>query len=169
MKKTKGFFSFYSLTFTQVAVSTMMISLVEMVFGRMGLTATASWQFYVLHLLFLVPFVLFLTPAGYFSDKYPKEKVLVVTTLFSLPVVCLFGLATYLGNMPLVFVSVGLFFILQAIQSPAKNGYMKELMGVRFLSSGSGILMIVYFTALVVSGGAIAVTFVRLVPPSFDF
>ena len=74
MKKVKGFFSFYSLAFTQVAVSTALIAYMELTLNRLGYTATGSWEFYVFHLLFLLPCVLLLTPAGFFSDKYPKEK-----------------------------------------------------------------------------------------------
>ena len=56
----------------------------------------------------------------------------------------------------MMFGGTGAFFVLQAFQSPAKNGYMKELMGVRYLSKGSGILMIVTFSALMLAGAAIA-------------
>ena len=156
MKKIKGFFSFFGLAFTQVAVSTALIAYMELFLTRMGYTATESWQFYVLHLLFLLPCVLLLTPAGFFSDKYPKERVLLWTTLLSIPALGLFGAGAYFASLPMMFGGVGTFFVLQAFQSPAKNGYMKELMGVRFLSNGSGILMIVTFAALLFSGVALA-------------
>ena len=156
MKKVKGFFSFFGLAFTQVAVSTALVAYMELVLSRMGFTPTGSWQFYVLHLLFLLPFVLLLTPAGYLSDKFPKERVLLWTTLLSLPVVGLFCAGVYLGELSMMYAGVGLFFVLQAFQSPAKNGYMKELMGVRFLANGSGTLMIVTFLALVFTCAALA-------------
>ncbi|MBR5693151.1 MAG: AMP-binding protein [Fibrobacter sp.] len=156
MKKVKGFFSFFGLAFTQVAVSTALVAYMELVLSRMGFTPTGSWQFYVLHLLFLLPFVLLLTPAGYLSDKFPKERVLLWTTLLSLPVVGLFCAGVYLGEFSMMYAGVGLFFVLQAFQSPAKNGYMKELMGVRFLANGSGTLMIVTFLALVFTCAALA-------------
>lgn len=156
MNKIKGFFSFYGLAFTQVAVSTIIVGYMELVWGRMGFTATESWQFYALHLLFLLPFVLLMSPAGYFSDKYPKERVLLHTTGLSIPAVGLFGYGAYVNDIPLIYVSIGLFFVLQAFQSPARSGYMKELMGVRFLASGSGYLMIVSFVAFVLSGAGLA-------------
>ena len=156
MKKVKGFFSFFGLAFTQVAVSTALIAYAELILNRMGYTPTGSWQFYVLHLLFLLPCVLLLTPAGFMSDKYPKERILLWTTLLSLPVVGLFCAGAYLGNLYMMMGGVGLFFILQAFQSPAKNGFMKELMGVRFLASGSGTLMIVTFCAMFFAGVALA-------------
>ena len=156
MKKNQGFFSYYGLAFSQVAISTIIVGTMELVFNRMGLTATGSWQFYVLHLLFLLPCILLLTPAGYFSDKYPKERVLLYTTLLSIPVIGLFCFGVYNKSVPLVITSVGLFFILQAFQSPARGGYLKELMGVRNLAYGTGILMIVCFSAFVLSGLGLA-------------
>ena len=156
MKKVKGFFSFFGLAFTQVAVSTALVAYMELLLNRMGYTPTLSWQFYVLHLLFLLPCVLLLTPAGYVSDKFPKERVLFWTTLLSLPVVGLFCAGVFLGELSMMFTGVGLFFVLQAFQSPAKNGYMKELMGVRYLANGSGTLMIVTFLALVFTCAALA-------------
>ena len=151
MKKNQGFFSYYGLAFSQVAISTIIVGTMELVFNRMGLTATGSWQFYVLHLLFLLPCILLLTPAGYFSDKYPKERVLLYTTLLSIPVIGLFCFGVYNKSVPLVITSVGLFFILQAFQSPARGDYLKELMGVRNLAYGTGVLMIVWFSAFVLT------------------
>ena len=156
MNKIKGFFSFFGLTFTQVAVATIVMGYMELSLSRMGFTATDSWQFYLLHLLFLLPCIFLMTPAGFFSDKYPKERVLLWTTVLSIPVVGLFGFGAYTANMPVLFTSIGLFFVLQAFQGPARNGYMKELMGVRYLASGTGILMIVSFVALVLSGAWLA-------------
>ena len=151
MKKSYGLFSYCGLAFSQVALSTIVVGTMELIFSRMGHTPTGSWQFYVLHLLFLLPCVLLLTPAGYFSDKYPKERVLLWTTLLSLPVLGLFCYGVYSQSVPLVLLSVASFFVLQAFQSPARGGYLKELMGVRNLAYGSGALMIVSFCAFVVT------------------
>ena len=156
MKKVEGFFSFFGLAFTQVAVSTAIIAYTELVLSRMGYTATGSWQFYVLHLLFLLPCVLLLTPAGFMSDKHPKERVLLWTTVLSVLPLGLFGVGVYHSCLPMMFAGVGLFFVLQAFQSPAKNGYMKELIGVRFLARGSGTLMIVTFCAMFFAGVSLA-------------
>ena len=168
MKKSRGFLSFYGFAFTQVALSTALVAYMELAFSHAGYTAMGSWQFYVLHLLFLLPCVLLITPAGYFSDKFPKEKVLRVTTLLSLPAVALFGYSVYAESLPLAFTAIGLFFVLQAFQSPAKNGYMKELVGVRSLAQGSGILMILLFFALVLSGGLTAYAYMRIQQPAPD-
>ena len=168
MKKSRGFLSFYGFAFTQVALSTALVAYMELEFSHAGFTAMGSWQFYVLHLLFLLPCVLLITPAGYFSDKFPKERVLRITTLLSLPAVALFGYSVYAASLPLAFVAIGLFFVLQAFQSPAKNGYMKELVGVRSLAKGSGILMILMFFTLVLSGGLTAYAYMRIQQPAPD-
>lgn len=156
MNKIKGFFSFYGLAFTQVSVSTILLAYMELALSRMGFLATHSWQFYVLHLLFLLPCILLTTPAGYFSDKFPKERVLLWTSVLALPVVGLFGIGAYWASMPILLASVFLFFVLQSFVGPARNGYLKELMGVRYLASGSGILMMVLFAAILASGTWVA-------------
>lgn len=156
MKKTKGFLSFYSLTFSQVAISTAMVGYLEILMGRLGFSAMGAWQFYVLHLLLLLPCVLLMTPAGYFSDKYPKERVLQNTTFLMIPAVLLFAYGVYAANISAVVGATCLCFILQAFHIPARSGYMKELMGVRFLASGSGFLLAVTFVAIVVAGAGTA-------------
>lgn len=156
MKKIRSFSSFYVLAFTQVAVSTVILAYMEFILNRLGFTATGSWEFYVFHLLFLLPCVLLLTPAGFFSDKYPKEKVLFWTTFLSFPAVGLFCAGAYFSNLAMMLSATGLFFVLQAFQSPAKNGYMKELVGVRSLMKGGGILMVTTFSAMMLSGVALA-------------
>ena len=109
MKKSKGFFAFYGFAFTQVALSTILVAYMELVLSRAGFTAMGSWQFYVLHLLFLLPCTLLMTPAGYFSDKFPKERVLRWTTLLSLPAAVLFGYGVCTANLLFEFLSIGLF------------------------------------------------------------
>ena len=145
-----------------------LVAYMELVLSRAGFTAMGSWQFYVLHLLFLLPCALLMTPAGYFSDKFPKERVLRWTTLLSLPTVVLFSYGVCTANLLCEFLAIGLFFVLQAFQSPAKNGYMKELVGVRSLAQGSGILMIILFVALVLSGGVTAYAYQRMLPVAGD-
>ncbi|MCQ2122291.1 MAG: MFS transporter [Fibrobacter sp.] len=169
MRKIKGFIPYFGLAFTQIAASTLVMGLMEMVFNRMRLASTASWQFYLLHLIYLLPCVFLLTPAGFASDKYPKERVLQKTSLLSLPVAGLFALGAFLGNFPLVVVASLLFYVLQAFHSPARYGYLKELMGVRYLAFGSGLLMIINFVALLIGGGVSAFAFQKLAPATTNF
>lgn len=157
MESNKGRVAFFSLVFSQVAVSTAMVAYLEIVLAKMGLTPVGSWQFYLLHLLYLLPCVLLISPAGFVSDKYPKERVLLWTTVLSVPVAFLFGLGAYCSSLAVMLASLGGVFVLQAFQSPARNGYMKELVGVKELSTGSGCLMIAMFLALAAAGGGVAV------------
>ena len=156
MEKHQGSFAFYGVVFSQVASTTSLVALLELVLNRLHLFESSDSSFIVLHLLILLPCVLLVTPAGYFSDKYPKERILLWTSLLSLPVVGLFCAGAYLDDLRMMFGGIGLFFVLQAFQSPAKNGYLKELVGVRFLAGGSGTLMIVTFLGLVFTGVALA-------------
>lgn len=169
MRKLKGLCPFLGIALTQVAASSLLVVLLEMILTKMQLDTVKSWQFYVLHLVYLLPCVLLVTPAGFFSDKYPKEKVLKITTWLMLPAVGLLALGARLGSSVVVLVATALFFILQAFHSPARYGYLKELLGVRYLAIGSGYLMI--FTFLGIFAGAIGSNFAaqKLSPVALDF
>ena len=87
MEKHQGSFAFYGVVFSQVASTTALVALMELVLNRLHLFESSDSSFIVLHLLILLPCVLLVTPAGYFSDKYPKERVLRITSLLLLPAV----------------------------------------------------------------------------------
>lgn len=159
MKSSKGLFSFYGVVFCQVFATTAIVSLMELVLGRLRLFNAQDPNFLVVHLIILLPCILLITPAGYFSDKYPKEKVLRVVSLLLLPVALLLMGGAYKGCLSLVIAAVALFSILQTFLSPAKNGYLKEMVGVSRLSFGAGWLSIVTFLGLFFSAGVTAVAF----------
>ena len=169
MEKHQGSFAFYGVVFSQVASTTSLVALLELVLNRLHLFESSDSSFIVLHLLILLPCVLLVTPAGYFSDKYPKERVLRITSLLMIPAVGVFGVAAYIGSMTFVFAAAALFFVLQAIASPAKSGYLKELVGVRMLANGAGRFTIVTFVSLLLSAAATAVAFEQIAPQTLDF
>lgn len=159
MKKNKGLFSFYGVVFSQVFATTAIVSLMELVLGRLRLFNTHDPNFLVIHLLVLLPGILLITPAGYFSDKYPKEKLLRLLSLLMLPVFLLLAGGIYKGCLALIFVAAALFFVLQTFLSPAKNGFLKELVGVTRLTYGAGWLSIVTFLSLFFGAAVTAFAF----------
>lgn len=169
MEKHQGSFAFYGVVFSQIASTTALVALMELVLNRLHLFESSDSSFIVLHLLILLPCVLLITPAGYFSDKYPKERMLRITSLLMVPAVGVFGVAAYVGSMTFVFAAAALFFVLQAIASPAKSGYLKELVGVRMLANGAGRFTIVTFVSLLLSAAATAVAFEQIAPQTLDF
>lgn len=159
MEKSKGSVSFYGVVFCQVAATAAIVSLMEFALSSLHLLAGYDWRFFVLHLFILLPCVLFITPASYLSDKFPKEQVLRIVQALSIISVGAFAFACYTQSSTAVLVALAVFFILQALIAPAKNGYLKELVGVSKLASGSGLLNIVTFISLVISAVLAAYAF----------
>jgi acyl-[acyl-carrier-protein]-phospholipid O-acyltransferase/long-chain-fatty-acid--[acyl-carrier-protein] ligase len=92
--------------------------------------------------LFLLPFILLFTPAGFFSDKHPKNKVMRYSAWVSVGISALITLSYYQGWF---WVAMGMTFLLatqSAFHSPAKYGYLKELVGDRRLTQANGLLQV---------------------------
>lgn len=88
--------------------------------------------------LILLPFILLFTPAGFVSDKYPKHRVMRLSAWAAILVTLLITLCYYRGWFLPAF---GLTFVLalqSAFYSPAKYGYIRELVGADKLSEGNG-------------------------------
>jgi acyl-[acyl-carrier-protein]-phospholipid O-acyltransferase / long-chain-fatty-acid--[acyl-carrier-protein] ligase len=91
--------------------------------------------------MFIVPLLLSMSLAGFISDKYPKEKVIRVTSL----ILALFigaAATSILFGLPEIsfYLSLGIGFA-YAFQSPAKFGILKEFFGVQKLSTSNSIIM----------------------------
>ena len=164
MRKIKGFTPFLGLVFTQVAAAAGMMALLQLLLFRELPASEFSWFRYVLELIVLLPFILVPTPAGHFSDKYPKEKVLRVTSLVALPMTVLVAVSFYLGSWPVVFASTLLLFSVYAFHSPAKYGYLRELVGVRYLSVGTAFLTVFSICGFIVVAVGISYAFQALIP-----
>ena len=92
--------------------------------------------------LFLLPFILLFTPAGFFSDKHPKDKVMRYSAWAAVVISVLITLSYYQGWF---WVAMGMTFLLaaqSAFYSPAKYGYLKELVGDRRLTQANGLLQV---------------------------
>ena len=91
----------------------------------------------IVNALILLPFILVFTPAGFLSDKFPKHKVMVYAAVLAVILTLAITASYYMGMFEVAF---GLTFLLamqSAIYSPAKYGYIKELVGNKFISAGN--------------------------------
>ncbi len=107
--------------------------------------------------LFLLPFILLFTPAGYLSDKHSKEKVMRYSAWAAVGISVAITMSYYLG---LFWLTLGMTFLLgvqSAFYSPAKYGYLKELVGDRRLTQANGLLQAVTFLGILV-GAFVAYT-----------
>ncbi len=92
----------------------------------------------IVNALILLPFILLFSPAGFLSDKYPKPRVIRFTALAAVGATLLITLFYYLGWFWGAFAMTLALAVQSAIYSPAKYGYIRELVGAENLASANG-------------------------------
>lgn len=117
----------------------------------------------IINALILLPFVLLFTPSGYISDKYPKNIVIRIAAAASIPIAVLITLCYYAGLFEEAFGLTLLLSIQAAIYSPAKYGYIKELVGKEQLAPANSYVQAITIAAILGSTFLFSVLFERYV------
>ena len=92
----------------------------------------------IVNALILLPFILLFSPAGFLSDKYPKPQVIRWSAFAAVCATLLITLFYYLGWFWGAFAMTLALAVQSAVYSPAKYGYIKELVGAENLASANG-------------------------------
>ncbi|PKF61578.1 acyl-[ACP]--phospholipid O-acyltransferase [Psychromonas sp. psych-6C06] len=90
--------------------------------------------------LILLPFILLLTPAGFISDKHPKNKVMRISACFAVLLTLAITACYYLGLFWPAFAMTFLLAVQSTFYSPAKYGYIKPLFGKEKLAQANGVV-----------------------------
>jgi acyl-[acyl-carrier-protein]-phospholipid O-acyltransferase/long-chain-fatty-acid--[acyl-carrier-protein] ligase len=117
-----------------------------------------------LNSLILLPLALLFSPSGFLSDRYSKPHVIRVAA--ALAVVLTLGITAcyYYGNFELAFAMTLLLAIQSAIYSPAKYGYIRELVGKPKLSQGNAVVQSVTIAAILFGTFICSIAFEALLP-----
>ncbi len=94
----------------------------------------------IVNALILLPFIMLFSPAGFLSDKYPKNKIMRISAWFAVLCTSLITLFYYLGWFWAAFVMTFLLAMQSAFYSPAKYGYIKELVGKEKIAAANGVV-----------------------------
>jgi acyl-[acyl-carrier-protein]-phospholipid O-acyltransferase/long-chain-fatty-acid--[acyl-carrier-protein] ligase len=105
----------------------------------------------IVNALILIPFIFLFSPSGFLADKYPKHKVMRYSAWAALGAVVLITLSYYMGWFWVAFGLTLALGIQAAIYSPAKYGYIRELVGDSQLAGANGLVQAV--TILSMLGG----------------
>ncbi|MCK5917420.1 MAG: acyl-[ACP]--phospholipid O-acyltransferase [Cocleimonas sp.] len=97
----------------------------------------------IVNALILLPFIMLFTPSGYIADKYPKNMVMRLSAWFALGITLLITLSYYQGWFWFGFSMTFLLALQSALYSPAKYGFIKELVGERRLVQGNAAVQAV--------------------------
>jgi acyl-[acyl-carrier-protein]-phospholipid O-acyltransferase / long-chain-fatty-acid--[acyl-carrier-protein] ligase len=129
---------------------------------QIGLTA-------IVNALILLPFVLLFTPSGFMADRFPKNRVMRASAWAAVGLTLCITLFYYLGWFWPAFAMTFLLAAQSAFYSPAKYGYIKELVGKEALATANGWVQATTTTAILAGIFVFSVLFEsRLAGATFD-
>ncbi|MEE4660888.1 MAG: acyl-[ACP]--phospholipid O-acyltransferase [Halieaceae bacterium] len=123
----------------------------------------------IVNAFILLPFIMLFSPAGYLSDRYPKPRVIRWTAFASIGATLLITLCYYQGWFWGAF---GLTLVLatqSAFYSPAKYGYIRELVGAENLAAANGLVQATTITAILMGTFVFSGAFETLLPNTGSF
>ena len=89
---------------------------------------------------FTLPYLIFVTMAGYLGDRFSKQKVIVFLKFLELPLMLLGVAGILMRNVPFLFFVVALTGCQCALFGPAKFGALPEVLRPDKLSAGNGVM-----------------------------
>ncbi|WP_415398357.1 MFS transporter [Sulfurimonas sp. CS5] len=119
--------------------------------GDMQIVLTA-----IVNTLIILPFIVAFSPTGFLADRYPKNEIMKYSALFAVFITLAITYAYYNGHFYMAFIFTFLLAFQSAIYGPSKYGYIKELVGIKFISSGNGAVQAV--TTVAILGGMLFYT-----------
>ncbi|MGD2120017.1 MAG: acyl-[ACP]--phospholipid O-acyltransferase [Chromatiales bacterium] len=112
--------------------------------------------------LILLPFVLLFSPAGFISDKYRKPLVMKISAAVAVGLTLLITWSYYMGWFVLAFAMTFLLAVQSTFYSPAKYGFIKELIGTKRLASANALVQAVTIVAILSGVFAFSLLFEHL-------
>lgn len=119
----------------------------------------------IVNALILLPFILLFSPAGFLSDKYPKHKVMRYSAWAAVAATLLITACYYAGWFWAAFALTLALAIQSALYSPAKYGYIKELVGQEPLARANGAVQATTITGILLGTFVFSGLFESLLQP----
>lgn len=110
----------------------------------------------IVNALVILPFILMYSPSGFLADRFTKNKIMEYSAIFAVFITLGITYAYYHGLFYMAFGMTFLLALQSALYGPAKYGYIKELVGVKFISLGNGAVQAT--TTVAILGGIIFYT-----------
>ncbi|MDO7253527.1 acyl-[ACP]--phospholipid O-acyltransferase [Helicobacter cappadocius] len=120
----------------------------------------------IINALVILPFILTFSSSGFLSDKFPRDKVMKIAAISNFILICLLAVFYFLGCYWAAFWTTFALGIQAAFYSPAKYGYIKDLVGNEFLAWGNGIIQACAIVAILAGMGIFSLLFEYLYPNS---
>ena len=122
----------------------------------------------IVNALVLLPFILLFSPSGHIADRYPKNRVMVASALLAVVVTLGITYTYYHGHFFAAFALTFLLAAQSALYSPAKYGYLKELVGEGLISQGNAAVQAATTVAILSGILAYTVFFEGRMPETYE-
>ena len=120
----------------------------------------------IINALIILPFILVLSPSGFLADKYPKNLVMKISAWVSVFLTLIICVCYFYGAFWTAFGITFIMGVQSAFYSPAKYGYIKELVGKDMLAMGNGAIAAVSIVAILAGMSLFSLSFEMLYMPS---
>ena len=110
----------------------------------------------IVNIMILLPFIMMFSPAGFLADRFAKNIIMKYSAAFAILITLIITYSYYYEHFLLAFAMTFLLALQSALYAPAKYGYIKELVGIKYISSGNGAVQAV--TTVAILGGIIVYT-----------
>jgi acyl-[acyl-carrier-protein]-phospholipid O-acyltransferase/long-chain-fatty-acid--[acyl-carrier-protein] ligase len=146
--RTAGFLAFVSAVFLNAFVDLGHKILIQNTLFKVYEGETQIMLTALVNALILIPFVLLFTPSGFLADKFAKNKVMRLSAWAAVGLTAMITLSYYQGWFWVAFAMTFLLAVQSAILSPAKYGYIRELVGTEQLAAANGVVQATTTTAI---------------------
>lgn len=114
--------------------------------------------------LILLPFILLFSPAGFLADRFSKHRIIRHAALAAVGATLLITYCYYQGWFWGAFALTLALSIQSAIYSPAKYGYIKELVGTNNLASANGAVQAITIAGILLGTFVFSIMFEAFLP-----
>ena len=109
-----------------------------------------SWVVMIGTALFVAPYFLFASPAGWLADRFEKRNVIIGCKVLEIVVMALGIVSVLIGSFYMLLATVFLMGLQSTLFAPAKVGTIPELLDEGQISSGNGIFNLATLSATVI-------------------
>ncbi|MFK8049944.1 MAG: acyl-[ACP]--phospholipid O-acyltransferase [Halioglobus sp.] len=120
----------------------------------------------IINALILIPFILLFSPSGFLADRFSKHKIIRHAALAAVGATLLITYCYYQGWFWGAFALTLALSIQSAIYSPAKYGYIKELVGTNNLASANGMVQAITIAGILLGTFVFSIMFEKFLQDS---
>ena len=102
---------------------------------------------------FVVPYILFASPAGWLADRFKKRNVIIACKIAEIVVMSLGIVSLLCGSLWMLMGTVLLMGAQSALFSPSKMGTIPEILSEDQISKGNGVFALATLSAVVIGMG----------------